>query len=101
MSDKPSTIQQFREAFERMSHEHTTGELLAICAVDNGWAADELEERIRELRAINADLLAACKELLFAYQNKDAECPHQFETIAVAKANTAISDAEKAEGGGR
>jgi hypothetical protein len=39
--------------------EYTTERLLKICAVDNGWAADELEVRINNLR----NLLLRCSTL--------------------------------------
>ena len=35
-------------------------------------------------------LRAVVRDLLFAYQNKDDECPHQFETDAVAAAKAEV-----------
>lgn len=52
------------------------------------------EERGKEITHLNA-LLSSAREalsdMLFAYWNKDAEFPHQFETDAVAKAKSVLA----------
>lgn len=39
-----------------------------------------------------ATLKKAISDMLFAYQNKDADCPHQFEIEAIKQAQEALSN---------
>lgn len=50
MSDKPTC-------------DYSTAELLKICAVDNGWAATELEMRIDRLKSLLSRCESICENL--------------------------------------
>jgi len=52
------------------------------------WRELRLEARIKELEE-------ALGDMRFAYINKDADCPHQFETDALARSHEALSGARK------
>jgi hypothetical protein len=43
--------------------EYTTQELLEICAIDNGWAAEELARRIEVMRSMLFRFSTLCNHL--------------------------------------
>ncbi len=52
-----------------------------------GWRhADELEQERQRLKAVNADLLKACKQALYALKGREHD---QFLRAAIAKAEAA------------
>ena len=65
----------------------------------------ENNEHFKNIQALNSDRLQleaenkamrkALEEMLFAYENKDGEFPHQFEIDALAIANEALAGQDK------
>ena len=51
---------------------------------------DTKDARIRELEEENERLRSALKNMVFAYQNKDDDFPHQFERDATLEAKRAL-----------
>jgi len=67
---------------EKVGHTADSDECVATC------------QEIAILKAQNERLREALKEMLFAYQNKDDEFPHQFETKALELAKQALEEKE-------
>ena len=55
--------------------------------INQSRALDYLNDKLVDCNKKNDQLKEALNDLLFAYKNKDVDCPHGFEVEAVSKAN--------------
>ena len=63
--------------------------------ITHHYACDCREAKFAQIEAENKKLREALEEMLFAYENKDGEFPHQFEIDALAIANEALAGQDK------
>lgn len=89
MKDYYKMIKQFRTLENEAYGYHINGEVLGMSCAEFETlvcdAADSIEELLYKDVVINK-LKEALALMWFAYENKDGDCPHEFEKEAVKEA---------------